>query len=96
MKHTFCYLLHNIYAICMLLLLCLPGYAQTARHKINGKVLERTEKSVTPLPSVSISLWQNDSTLVNGTISDKKGAFRIDGVAKGNYTLKISFVGYET
>ena len=35
-----------------------------------------------------------ESTQVNGTVTDKAGAFRLDGVKPGRYYLEISFIGY--
>jgi outer membrane cobalamin receptor len=38
---------------------------------------------------------KSDSTLVNGAISDEKGAFIIKNIDTGNYYLQLNFVGYK-
>jgi len=48
-----------------------------------------------PLPSSTIMLLNSkDSTLVNFGVSDAKGNFEIKNVNKGDYLLKVTFVGY--
>ena len=48
-----------------------------------------------PLPSSTVMLLNpKDSSLVNFGVSDVKGSFEIKNVSKGEYLLKITFVGY--
>jgi hypothetical protein len=48
-----------------------------------------------PLSSSTIMLLNSkDSTLVNFGVSDAKGNFEIRNVNKGDYLLKVTFVGY--
>lgn len=42
-----------------------------------------------------ILLNASDSTFFKGSVSDDQGMFRIDGVQKGNYILKLSYLGYK-
>jgi len=44
----------------------------------------------------SVTLLQNDSNIVNGAISTASGDFKIEGVAPGNYKLRIGHLEYET
>jgi len=54
-----------------------------------------TDTLSNPLPSSTIMLLSpKDSSLVNFGVSDAKGAFEIKNVNKGEYLLKITFVGY--
>lgn len=54
-----------------------------------------TDTLSSPLPSSTIMLLSpKDSSLVNFGVSDAKGAFEIKNVNKGEYLLKITFVGY--
>lgn len=54
-----------------------------------------TDTLSSPLPSSTIMLLSpKDSSLVNFGVSDTKGAFEIKNVNKGEYLLKITFVGY--
>jgi outer membrane receptor protein involved in Fe transport len=39
---------------------------------------------------------QRDSSQVTGTVTDKSGAFRLDGVKPGRYYVELSFIGYRT
>ena len=54
-----------------------------------------TDTLSSPLPSSTIMLLNpKDSSLVNFGVSDAKGAFEIKNVNKGEYLLKVTFVGY--
>ena len=59
------------------------------QHFINGKVLD--EKGH-PLAGATVTV-QNSSL---GKTTNKNGTFFFDGLAKTHYTIKTSFVGYET
>lgn len=49
-----------------------------------------------PLGYASVAIYKtNDSSLVNGTITDTSGKFKIDHLTTGNFYLKIRFVGYQ-
>lgn len=68
--------------------------AQGQKFSIKGVV---TDAESSPLPSTTVMLLNpKDSTLVNFGVSDIKGAFEIKNVNKGEYLLKISFVGFES
>lgn len=50
-----------------------------------------------PFPDVTIRLYSlPDTTFIEGTVSDKKGVFRLYPMKPGNYLIKASFLGYET
>ena len=54
-----------------------------------------TDTLSSPLPSSTVMLLNpKDSSLVNFGVSDLKGFFEIKNVSKGEYLLKITFVGY--
>ena len=42
-----------------------------------------------------IILIPSDSTIVNGSISDEKGRFKIANINAGDYILKASFLGFK-
>jgi hypothetical protein len=64
------------------------------KFSIKGQV---TDTLSSPLPSSTIMLLNpKDSSLVNFGVSDVKGFFEIKNVSKGEYLLKITFVGYES
>ncbi|MAT48526.1 MAG: TonB-dependent receptor [Euryarchaeota archaeon] len=60
---------------------------------ITGTVF-RNEKKI-PLQGANIVLKKNNTNEEYGASSDKNGLFDINGVTTGNYTIVISFIGYE-
>lgn len=72
-------------------LLCWPSFvvAQQKYAVLSGEVREAREGIA--IPGANISL---DGTSL-GTTSDSQGHFHIQNVPPGNYTLRVSFVGYE-
>jgi len=78
------------------ILTVLIGIAASAtfgqKFSIKGQV---TDTLSSPLPSSTVMLLNpKDSSLVNFGVSDVKGFFEIKNVSKGEYLLKITFVGY--
>lgn len=71
-------------------------YGQSTTYKITGKILAGKEK--TPLEAATIHLEKiKDSAVVSYTISDKNGAFSIEGKTfQKELQLFVSFVGYQT
>ncbi|HAS58865.1 MAG TPA: TonB-dependent receptor [Algoriphagus sp.] len=66
--------------------------AQT--YSIKGRVQESGSK--TAIPNATILLLRvNDSTQVDGIISDLDGNFEIDDVREGEYLLKVQYLGYQ-
>lgn len=62
--------------------------AQT-QYSLEGVVLNESNK---PLTGASVRL----PYLGKGTVTDNAGRFQIDGLAKGDYQIEISFIGYQT
>lgn len=62
---------------------------------VRGKVLDKNSSEALGYVNVKISAKGNDK-LIKGAITDETGHFEINGLAYGNYTLTISFVGYKT
>lgn len=66
---------------------------RTTSGYVEGVVLDQKTKE--PVYSAVVSLRNvQDSTLLNGVMTDSVGYFRIDAT-KGNYTLGISLIGYD-
>ncbi|MEO5911560.1 MAG: TonB-dependent receptor, partial [Pelobium sp.] len=59
---------------------------------VKGRAVD--EKSNVTLPFASVTLLKQDKTPEKGGQTDLDGVFRFESVKPGNYTLNISFVGY--
>jgi len=63
-------------------------YAQVS---LKGTIIEQSSNK--PMQYVPVSLMKGE-TLVTGATSAEDGSFKLDKIGVGNYTLKISFMGY--
>ncbi len=80
----------KFYCAILLVFASFITFAQKAT--IKGQV---TDISASPLPSSTVMILSvKDSSLVNFGVSDAKGIFEIKNVNKGEYLLKITFVGF--
>lgn len=80
----------KFYCAILLVFASFVTFAQKAT--IKGQV---TDISASPLPSSTVMILSvKDSSLVNFGVSDAKGIFEIKNVNKGEYLLKITFVGF--
>ncbi|HYK77539.1 MAG TPA: TonB-dependent receptor [Daejeonella sp.] len=62
---------------------------------VQGNTLEKS--SGKPLEYVNIVLLnQADSSLVKGMLTDARGKFHFQNLAKGNYFIRANFMGYRT
>lgn len=70
--------------------LCTIGMLSAQEYTISGSV-ENDRNDAVPYANVQL-LISIDSTLVNGSSTDESGRFKIDGVAKGSYLIKVSHI----
>lgn len=71
-------------------ILCCLGITNAQKtHSIKGTVESVTGER---LPGVSVFI----PTLKTGTTTNTDGSFSINNIPQGNYTLEISFIGYQT
>lgn len=62
---------------------------------ISGMVMDA--KSKQPLEYSNIIIYSSkDSSMINGTITDKSGKFTIENIPTGKFYTKISFLGYDS
>jgi outer membrane receptor protein involved in Fe transport len=62
--------------------------------KITGKVTDVTTKQV--IDYATISIYKQGATApFNGVVTDDKGNFTLQGLATGDYIVKIDFIGYQ-
>jgi len=75
-----------------LILFFLPLFAL---YTIKGKIIDSNNQE--PIDFVNVALIkQNSETPATGVTTDDKGQFLLPQVPKGKYTLRVSFVGYNT
>lgn len=76
-------------------LLALHGFvlSQVNVSSIAGVVQDRSSKLPIEFATVQL-LHPRDSTVINTTVTDRKGKFLLDKIATGNYMLSFSFIGY--
>ncbi len=61
---------------------------------VKGKVYDG--KSKTPVEYATIAIYNaDDDSVINGTISDQDGNFKIKGLKQGKFYVVVSFLGYE-
>src|SRR5215217_9642256 len=86
MKYTFT----SIYALLLTLACTVTAFGQTS--KITGSLKDGAAK---PVEFATVSLLRAaDSAIVKGAVSDEKGNYVFDNMAKGNYIIKATSVGY--
>ena len=73
----------------LLAILCFIYFTINAQ-SITGTIISEENKQ----PIVGANVYISNSSL--GTISNEKGNFELNNLPKGNLTLVVSFVGYET
>ncbi|WP_373516390.1 carboxypeptidase-like regulatory domain-containing protein, partial [Pricia sp.] len=85
MRNTVC-----PYLLCLLF----TGLLSAQEYAISGKV-ENAENEPVSYANIQL-LSAADTTLVNGTSSEDNGNFEIEGVAKGTYLIKASYIENES
>lgn len=76
--------------VLFLILGMIPAEAAERTGTLTGEV--RDAETDDPLPGANVVL--EGTTL--GTSTNADGSYRLDGVPEGSYTVRVSFVGYET
>lgn len=63
---------------------------------VSGKIIDA--KSKTPMEFVNVSIRKKNTTgdLLQGSITDKEGTFSLGKLKDAEYTLTVSFMGYNT
>ena len=84
----------NILKIFLLIILSISTHtiwAQTAT--ISGKLVDG--KTSEPLSYANVSVFGNNDELITGTVTPESGVFQLQ-VGRGEYTLRIQFISYQT
>lgn len=60
---------------------------------IRGRILDDKKQ---PVEFANIAIYlQGETVPVKGTVADEKGQFIIEGIKNGEYTVRISYIGYQ-
>ncbi len=71
-----------------------PMVTLAQKFSVKGQLVDTLSS---PMPSATVMLLQsNDSTLASFGVTDGKGFFEIKNIIRGEYLLKVSFVGFAT
>lgn len=81
----------RIYTFLVLASLLLIGTASAQQAVLRGFITDANSEQ--PLQGASIALFQSGD-LITGTATDGDGYFVVNRIAPGNYTLRITFVGF--
>lgn len=78
------------------ILLCITSYSYGQNSKsIKGSLIDSLTKEPILYASVQV-VTPITNQLVKGVISDDKGVFKFENLAKGAYLIKVSYMGYKT
>lgn len=76
------------------ILMLLPCIVSAQKYKISGQVIELEE--YTPVQMASVSLLTKDSTAIKSVVTGENGDYTFLVDKKGDYLLKVSFLGFIT
>lgn len=79
------------YVLGLLLFTSAASFSQ--KNSISGIVVDKTSGDAIPFASIAVKLENN--LLSTGSISNEDGTFTIEKLSAGNYSLIVSFIGYE-
>ena len=74
--------------------LCFGTSVALAQVTIRGLVSEASNS--TPLPAANVVLYTMEGETYKGVSTDVNGLFIINGVTKGSYVIRASFIGFRT
>ena len=84
--------LNKLFTLVILLSTYVSAFAQINNAVVSGLV--RHEQSKELLPYVNIIVIDSEDSFLTGTITNEKGIFTIEGLSTGDYSLKVSFMGF--
>ncbi len=84
--------LRRLFILIILITTFISTFAQIDNAVISGVV--RHEQTKELLPYVNIVVTDSDDSFLTGTITNEKGIFTVEGLSTGDYSLKVSFMGF--
>ena len=82
----------NIFLLFSLVLISFFSFAQN-KATVSGRVFD--ENTNQPLPFATVTI-NSGNKIITGSISGEDGRFVISGIAKGEYLVECSFVGFQS
>lgn len=76
-------------------MLCSMAILAQSKFNVNGSIIEKGTNEAIMSATIQL-LTLPDSTFSAGTTTDVQGAFNFKNVQKGKYTVKISYIGFQT
>lgn len=85
-------LLRRLFILVILMTTFFTTFAQISNAVVSGLVRHKQSKEL--LPYVNIVVTDSDDSFLTGTITNEKGIFTIEGLSTGDYSVKVSFMGF--
>ncbi len=85
-------LLRRLFILVIIMTTFLSTFAQIDNAVVSGLVRHEGTKEL--LPYVNIVVTDSDDSFLTGTITNEKGIFTIEGLSTGDYSVKVSFIGF--
>lgn len=70
--------------------------APSGKGRITGRILDSLSQHPVEYATITLYASNNSRKPVNGTTTNNKGVFTLDGLTPGSYTLTIGFIGYQS
>ena len=80
--------------ILLILFLTVSVFSFAQSRRISGTLIDKDTKE--GVMQATVQLLKNDSSFVNGAISDEQGKFSVTAPQNGKYLLKVTSIGYKT
>lgn len=83
----------SFFLLCCFLLTAQPNN-EAVVGTLKGKIIDKNLQQ--PVPYATVAIHDGANKIITGGISTEDGDFLISDIPKGNYTLKVQFIGYKT
>lgn len=80
-------------AVGFILVMCVPGLAFGQSARVNGYVTDASDGQALELVNVAV---EDAGGELRGVVTDRDGRYLIVRLTPGRYTLRVSFIGYQT
>ncbi len=84
---------HIIMRTLITVLFVISAFAKAYSQQLSGKVVDEQNQ---PVPYLNVVLYNKLDEVVKATITDDKGTFKFEGIAKDYYQIEVSGLGYLT